>query len=193
MTISTLNRKSIMTLLDDVQSLHDEFVWVRLLHLDVDIKIDSDDIRAEGGVYPYLEDVIRNADATEDVIEYALEEVTNHDFILVDWEGTLTSLCCDQYGFDDALFEQLMDACEDYDEEVVTACYELFNDLSGLEHYCGEFEDDEAFAYDYMESTGMLEEVPESLRRYFDFEAFGRDLDMSGDITSHNGHYFWNH
>lgn len=35
-------------------------------------------------------------------------------------------------------------------------------------------------AYEYVEETGMLDKVPEALERYFDYEAFGRDLDLNG-------------
>ena len=193
MTISTLSHRSIAAIFDsDIDSLHDEFVWVRLLNIDMDVKIDSDDIRSDGGIYPYLENILRDADATEDVIEYAVEEVTNHDYILVDWEGQLTSLCCNQYGFDKELFEQLLDATENYDEGVVVACYELFDTIECLDNYLGEFESDEAFAWQYIDDTGMFADVPESISRYFDIEAFARDM-MINDITSQNGHYFYNH
>lgn len=39
------------------------------------------------------------------------------------------------------------------------------------------------YAEDYVESTGLLNEVPESLRYYFDIEAFARDLRIGGDVT----------
>ena len=32
----------------------------------------------------------------------------------------------------------------------------------------------------YADETGMLEEIPERLRGYFDFEAFGRDMEIEG-------------
>lgn len=35
----------------------------------------------------------------------------------------------------------------------------------------------------YIEDTGMLNEIPENLRYYFDTEAFARDLVLGGDIT----------
>jgi len=40
-----------------------------------------------------------------------------------------------------------------------------------------------AYTEDYLESTGMLDQMPESLRFYFDVDAFARDLLMGGDIT----------
>ena len=58
------------------------------------------------------------------------------------------------------------------------------------ECYAGEFSSDEDFAEDYLESTGMLLEIPESLRYYFDISAFARDL--MNDYFDFNGHYFRN-
>ena len=40
----------------------------------------------------------------------------------------------------------------------------------------------EDYAEEYLESTGMLNEVPESLRYYIDTKAFARDLLLGGDI-----------
>ncbi|MDF1807766.1 antirestriction protein ArdA [Hyphomonas sp.] len=39
------------------------------------------------------------------------------------------------------------------------------------------------YAEDYVESTGLLNEAPESLRFYFDMESFARDLRYAGDVT----------
>jgi len=32
----------------------------------------------------------------------------------------------------------------------------------------------------YADETGLLESVPDDLRMYFDFEAYGRDMDIGG-------------
>lgn len=45
------------------------------------------------------------------------------------------------------------------------------------------------FAYDLVEDTGMLAEVPETIKRYFDYEAFERDLFL-GDYTEIDGFIF---
>lgn len=39
------------------------------------------------------------------------------------------------------------------------------------------------YAEQFIEDTGMLDEMPENLRFYFDTEAFARDLIIGGDIT----------
>lgn len=40
------------------------------------------------------------------------------------------------------------------------------------------------YAEDYIDSTGMLDSMPETLRYYFDYDAFTRDLEINGDISS---------
>ncbi|WP_286800111.1 antirestriction protein ArdA [Oceanicaulis sp. UBA2681] len=39
------------------------------------------------------------------------------------------------------------------------------------------------YAEDYVESTGLLDQLPESLRYYFDVEAFARDMRLGGEVT----------
>ena len=65
------------------------------------------------------------------------------------------------------------------------------DDISDIEEaYAGEYDSWEDFAYELLESTGDLEQIPESLRSYFDYEKFGRDL--SYDYFESNGYYFRN-
>ena len=58
------------------------------------------------------------------------------------------------------------------------------------ERFHGQFDSYTDLAEDYAEQTGMLSKVPESIQRYFDFEAFGRDL--AYDFMEENGYYFNN-
>ena len=64
--------------------------------------------------------------------------------------------------------------------------YDAFDDA-----YCGEAESEEDFAYGFVEDHGLLNEVPESLRVYFDYEAYARDLFSSGYVF-HEGYVFSN-
>lgn len=52
--------------------------------------------------------------------------------------------------------------------------------------YQGTFRSLEEWAYDYMDNTGLLSDLPENLQRYFDYEAYGRDCEMGGDIWTAN-------
>jgi antirestriction protein len=49
------------------------------------------------------------------------------------------------------------------------------------DRYCGEYRTAEEYAEELVEDCGMLSEMPENLRCYFDFERFARDLNLSGD------------
>ena len=44
-------------------------------------------------------------------------------------------------------------------------------------------------AYNYMEETGMLKNVPSTIANYFDYEALGRDMDIEGTYLEGDGYY----
>lgn len=50
------------------------------------------------------------------------------------------------------------------------------------ERYCGAHESLTAYAESFADDTGMLQGVPDTIARYFDFEAFGRDMQLGGDV-----------
>jgi antirestriction protein len=62
------------------------------------------------------------------------------------------------------------------------------------EYYHGEYSSLEDFAYQFVSDTM---EIPENIEPYFDYEKFGRDMKLSGDIFIvelgyKNIHVFWN-
>ena len=85
---------------------------------------------------------------------------------------------------------------DDYDREVVKAFIENGSDieeaLDGLRDgdymvfsNCSDMAD---VAYQYIEETGLLNDIPEGLRNYFDYEAYGRDMSFEGTfIFTENG------
>ena len=78
----------------------------------------------------------------------------------------------------------------------------LINDygISGAEeqlkdHFYGEYDSDLDFAYEYIDDTCMLENVPKSVLMYFDYEAFARDIminDFYSVETDDKNYYFHN-
>ncbi len=52
-----------------------------------------------------------------------------------------------------------------------------------LEQWQGAHDSKEEFADYLLDSTGQLAEVPEFARRYFDYAAFARDLELSGEYS----------
>lgn len=79
-----------------------------------------------------------------------------------------------------------------------------YGDLEeALEHledgaYQGEYDSLEDWAEQFLEDTGALQDVPENLRNYIDFEAYARDARLGGDVLfiedGHRSvHVFWAH
>lgn len=94
---------------------------------------------------------------------------------------------------------ELLASVDEDEREVLEAWVSNFHirkaedlDLDDMRsHYIGEFSSDTEVAEHIVDETGLLSEIPDSVARYFDYEAYGRDLDMGGDVWSFNGHYFW--
>ncbi len=64
------------------------------------------------------------------------------------------------------------------------------------ENYIGCYESEQDFIYEYVESTCMLEGVPDNIKGYFNYDALLRDLECSGDVFSilqgyRQHHYFY--
>ena len=47
-----------------------------------------------------------------------------------------------------------------------------------------------AVAEQAVEELGLLDHVPETVARYFDFEAYGDDLDIEGQFVFYDGNYY---
>ncbi|WP_286036904.1 antirestriction protein ArdA [Vibrio sp. SCSIO 43140] len=62
---------------------------------------------------------------------------------------------------------------------------------SASDAYRGQYENEEAFAMQYVEDSGLLDDVPSEVVRYFDYEQYASDL-FCGDFTEHDGHVFSN-
>ena len=100
----------------------------------------------------------------------------------------------------DKIFE-VLEALEDMDESRQEAFLIWCNnghrklsegDIDDLisdfdDDYIGEYKDEEDFAYEHVEQM----DLPEFAKRYFDYEAFARDL-FCGDYWSDGGHVFYN-
>lgn len=103
---------------------------------------------------------------------------------------------CDAFSMTEwADFKEQLDATH-LDAEVIDAYLDNMGsyggvDISDIEDaYYGEYDDFTDFAHRFLDDTGDLEQIPENLRYYFDYEAYGRDL--SHDFFESNGHFFRN-
>lgn len=143
------------------------------------------------GIWVALESV----NGWADVIQ-ALQEAghQNPDEILcADAEGLASHFLTRYDCFDLAGYTESRDECNWAPEGAKEAYIDCFGswDATGFEEaYSGEWESDNALAEDFMESTGMLADMPENLRGYFDTDKFTRDLMY--DYSESSGHYFRN-
>lgn len=76
-----------------------------------------------------------------------------------------------------------------WDMEAVRAYAEHHGDaVLALENfedaYRGQWDSVEDYAHELAEDCGYLSQMPDAIRHYFDAEAFGRDMELSGDIIA---------
>ena len=90
---------------------------------------------------------------------------------------------------------------DDDDREMLEA-YQTCIDANGTieqaqDSFAGSADSFSDWADGLIDSTGMLDQIPENLRFYFDTEAYARDMKLGGDVSSDviNGttYVFWNH
>jgi len=143
------------------------------------------------GLWVALDSVNGWADITEAIQEAGFQ---NPDEILcADAEGLARCFLTRYDCFDLAGYIGCMGSCEWASVEAKAAYIDCFGswDNSGFEEaYSGEWDSDTALAEDFIESTGMLSEMPDNLRSYFDTAAFTRDLMF--DYSESGGYYFRN-
>jgi len=120
------------------------------------------------------------------------EEFAIHDFEgfgsyrLSEWAGI-------EYAHDIACF---IEEYPDFGDELLNYLTDLEEAKKLAEEgYAGRYETVEKFAE---ELTAEITDVPERLAYYIDYEAMGRDMELSGDIFTINPnagevHIFWSH
>lgn len=131
-------------------------------------------------------------DVAEKLTEAGFSEID--EILCADAEDLALHFLSRYDSFDLAGYIECRDSCSWATEEAKAAFIECFGnwDSSAFEDtYSGEWESDSALAEDFIESTGMLADVPETLQRYFNIEAFTRDLMM--DYSASSGYYFRNY
>ena len=144
-------------------------------------------------------DTITEWDEVKEILQAKFPQAEIDEILCSDIEGLprhFYASNCDSFAMDEwADFRDQL-ANTHLDEEVIDAYLENMGSYGGVnisnieDAYYGEFDDFTDLAYHLMEETGDLNQIPESLRYYFDFEAYGRDL--SYDFFESNGYFFRN-
>ena len=126
-------------------------------------------------------------------LEEILDKISNNgndELFISDYETDISNLKISEY--DDIL--QLNEIAEEIDnlsdDEVIAlqAYLEQYNDIEqALEEVrqgnytiyydCDDMSD---VAYQVVNESGLLDGVPETIKGYFDYEAYGRDIDIEG-------------
>jgi len=149
---------------------------------------------------PMNEDLL--AEAIENEL-YKGKQVCNSDHHHE--EHFITDYECDymEIGEYDSLttLNQIAEKMEALDEDQKTAINLMLeagvvNDIDdAIEHIddmiCTGESKMEDIAYNYIEETGSLSSMPKSLQFYFDYEAFGRDLEINGSYFEDEDGIIW--
>ena len=115
------------------------------------------------------------------------------EFMYQDWEGIPAGLIGESW-LDEAAWEWLE---LDEDERATVAAYhdgidQTQKDYSTiLDAFQGCHDSQLEWAYEYFDSTGLMDGWPEQAKNYFDYEAFARDAFM-GDVSGcrYNGQLY---
>jgi len=113
------------------------------------------------------------------------------ELMFQDWEGIPSGLASESH-VNWAFIDAYRQAKEEGQGEAFVEWAEYFNacDYDAFqEAYQGEAESEEDYARNYADETGLLNDMPDSLLIYFDYEAYGRDMFLNGLVLL-NGYVF---
>lgn len=165
-----------------------DFVWLSLPATDDQIAAAFDSIQVSHDDTHYYSDGLGHVAVTDYYGEYEEYFITDYecDFYQVGEYENLESL---------NEMAETIDGLMDYEMDIVKA---LINDGYDLEEAldlkddCMYFPDCDSMAdvaEQYCDECGILDQIPENLRYYFDFDAFGRDMALEGHfIATDNGY-----
>ena len=131
---------------------------------------------------------------SESELEEVLERIgineEYEEYFITDYETEIDGLNVDEYSNIEELNELAaqLESFDEYDLEKVGAIVEAYGDLKeaienidNYTYYSGKTLED--LAYEYVEEMNL----PEFAQRYFDYEAFERDLEFDGYTETNNG------
>jgi antirestriction protein len=118
------------------------------------------------------------------------KEEADPEFMFQDWEGIPDSLIGESW-ISSEYWEFLEAEGDSEAKSAFIAWYGSWNAEVFEESYQGEYDSELEFSYHLIDDTGYLLEVSDTVARYFDYEAFSRDLFIN-DYSSFDGHVFLN-
>ena len=144
---------------------------------------------------------VRSWDDIKEALEIAFPNAVVDEILMADYEGSIVkpfyASNCDFFSMTEwADFAEDLEGCS-LDIEVIEAYCSNFSyasdcEISKIEEaYWGEHDSPKDFAEDYAEQSGLLSDVSQTVRNYFDFQAFW-DCELRHDFWEADGHYFRN-
>lgn len=114
----------------------------------------------------------------------------HEEYFITDYDCDISGLEIGEYTSISELNEkaEALDSLNTWEEEIVEALlsngYSLDQAIDKKDDCIvyGNCQDMTDVAEQYAEETGLLDSIPENLRYYFDFEAFGRDMGFEGEF-----------
>lgn len=143
--------------------------------------------------------------ATTDEIQAAYDEIGVADgtmyeeAFISDYETDVNGLSISEYASLDDLNE-LAEELENFDEYELEAFGAMLEYGLATDEALQKVQDNEYRMYDgccsmaevaemYADETGLLYSMPDELRMYFDFEAYGRDMEINGHFIETDSGY----
>ena len=143
--------------------------------------------------------------ATAEEIETAFDKIgvaentMYEESFISDYETDINGLSISEYASLDDLNE-LAEELENFDEYELEAFGAMLEYGLATDEALQKVQDNEYRIYDgcysmaevaemYADETGLLSNIPDDLRYYFDFEAYGRDMDIEGHFIETDSGY----
>jgi len=112
------------------------------------------------------------------------KDESDPEFMFQDYEGFPRSFYSES-NVPETLWDWI--ALDDDDRELLAVYQDNVNSDADIdearEAFAGKFDSEADWAAQFLEDTDGLRGVPEHLRNYIDFEAYGRDARIGGDMT----------
>lgn len=140
---------------------------------------------------------------SENDLENAMDEIgineEYEEYFITDYETDIDGFEIGEYANLEELNElaEELENMDDSDAKAFVACIQIgrnadealecvMNGDYRIYYNCSDTTD---VAYEVVEECGYLKNVPEQVKNYFDYESFGRDLDIEGNYVYVDGDY----
>jgi antirestriction protein len=133
------------------------------------------------------------------VMKEILKRLEYEETFISDYETDINGLSISEYASIDELNE-LAEELENFDEYELEAFGAMLDAGLATDEALQKVQDNEYRLYDgcysmaevaemYADETGLLSSMPDDLRMYFDFEAYGRDMEINGSFVETESGY----